>query len=372
MLLWDGTLWPLVLAGTTPAGDEEYYREREWAGQDLRIRHKHDPASASGTYWEVTDTQQRTWRLGYTADSVWRYVAPSQSRHPWRWNLDRVEDIHTNYQTWHYTPEMGDWNGQSFERGGYLEEIAWNGNERLNQAPDHHVYVTLTDRRNDLPTDPATQRFFLRHAIQHLDVEGPGQPLWRYTFHYDEQPDGGTTRLLLRGLTQYGTDTTTPLNEVALTYQPPLQAGDGYRLGSIVRNGAPQLTYAYEPFTFHGTTLYRIATIRQASGSGGAEAVYTVRYGQPFGDPAGQTFWGFDRRILQDATPSGTASAAVVHPASTLVQADDPDGASHECRYRTEDGFEGLAYKCICRAPTAIPRNRRPVLAGGGWRCSRS
>ncbi len=272
-LLWDGVRWPLVYADPATGGDGFYHRNRELAGQTLTIQ-RDTPTDT----WVITDTNGLTWFFGTTPESVWHYLDSSDAPQPYRWNLARVTDSHTNYQTWHYTTEPGNVNGVPFARGGYLTAIAWNGNTTLGQAPDRRLHLIYGDRGAQ-DYDPAADRFYLTQRLEQVRVEVGDQPIGDYRFSYAVLPDAGREQLLLTGITRYGTDGTTVLQTVTLGYLPPTAPGEGYHLDQVARDGTPRLAYTYARFAFHGVMRYRVQTVRWgvAAGSGAASSADTLR-----------------------------------------------------------------------------------------------
>ncbi|NOK58821.1 MAG: hypothetical protein GFH27_549301n151 [Chloroflexi bacterium AL-W] len=361
VLLWDGVLSPLVYADPARGGDGFYHRAREVAGAELQVRRRSGATHAEGSYWEITNVAGQQWRLGYTTDSTWRYVDANDATHPWRWNLDRVEDVHSNYQTWRYQTEPGTLNGVAFERGGYVSEIAWNGNATLNQAPDRQMRFVYANRSSGAPDyDAANERFYLTKRLAHIDVEVNGQKIWDYTFDYDMVTDGTRRQLLLRNLTKHGSDGTTVLSDIDLTHAAPMVAGEGYRLETVALNGTTRMTYGYERFDANGEQRYRVTTVDwPTAADGGGTASDTMAQLVPVHFMPEQS--GAGRRVsykfyMDDDGTFGFGMTTI----------DDGSGNSITTRYRQEPDFRGLPYKQYCETsggPAAQQSGRGPGLS---------
>jgi RHS repeat-associated protein len=349
VLLWDGVRYPLVAAGASSNGVTAYVLERSAsagtsiASQVARIEQRTGAPHGreDGAYWVLLDTAGQTWRFGHSASSAWRYVAATGTTYLWRWNLDRVTDLHTNEQVWSYTVEPGTLNGVDFERGGYLAEIAWNGNTTLNQAPDRRLRFHYTDRATlgTVDYDPATTRFYLTKRLDRIDVEIGAQRVWAYRFTYGMVQDGSQHLLLLQRLTRYDPSGTQILSQVDLGYDAPVVGGEGYHLARVSQNGTLRQRYTYGRVAVNGEQRYRViqsqletSVAGNSAANGGASFAplqgssdQAHTYGDPTTDPGGDDFWGYEERTDRDAA-----------------------GNSAEQRYRTDPPYQGEPYKSFC------------------------
>ncbi|NJO82875.1 MAG: CAP domain-containing protein, partial [Blastochloris sp.] len=341
LLIWDGVLWPLIYADPATGGDGLYHRMREQAGEELFIA-RHTGAGHgidAGTYWEIRNRDGITWRLGFTTDSTWRFAAGSTS-HAWRWNLDRVSDIHGNYQVWSYTKTSATLSGIPYDRSGQLATIAWNGH--TTQNPDRQLRFVYEARTPTGQEDYlAADRFYRTERLREILVEINGAPVTRYRLGYEVRNDGARWRVLLNTIEQRDANGATILNQFGLEYDSLGQSGEGFHLAQVSQHGTLRSSYTYESFAVNGLTRYRVETTNWVT-SGTAPVA------------------AFGQRLVSVAAQSSsnlvgiraTYGSARTNPDGSWshdsVREEDSEGNAQERRYRSEPGLQGEEYKNFC------------------------
>ena len=171
ILYLDGTSYPLVYSDPTLGGDGYYHTEREtfWRIQRLSgAPHGVD----GGEYWVLTTQDGTQRRFGYDSDSAWRYVADGAgTRHVYRYNLDRMEDPHTNTLTASYITDTASYDGADYERAGYLSQILYTGNATTGAPARRRVDFSYSSREisGQKDYDP-TWRFRLSDKLDAVEV----------------------------------------------------------------------------------------------------------------------------------------------------------------------------------------------------------
>lgn len=170
-------------AGASSAAGHDVFRLKSDDGTKVERFTGAGNGVRDGEYWVVTGTdgtkyffgqeassQQSAWGVpvygNHTGepchqsafqDSVCKDGSGTVVNTGWRWNLDRVEDVHGNTMTYAYTPETQwysriSWTADTkYERGGILTEITYG--TRAGDAPaSAPAKVTFTSAERCLPT----------------------------------------------------------------------------------------------------------------------------------------------------------------------------------------------------------------------------
>ena len=208
-------------------------------------------ASDGKPYFLATDKTGQKFYFGRTAAT--RVANPSDATKIFRWCLDRVEDLDGNYMTISYTGDQGQ---------GYLARIDYTGHGST--RPTNSVIFHLETRPDAVPM--YTSHFLMKTAkrLKTIEVRANNRLVRAYKLTYTSS--AGTSRSLLRSVTQYGKDATirsgsitggSSLPAVTMHYGGGMSAGgwrsvvglrppypitvDGYNLGTMVP-GADNLT----------------------------------------------------------------------------------------------------------------------------------
>lgn len=137
-------------------------------------------------YFLATDTTGQQFYFSRTAAT--RVAHPSDAAKIFRWCLERVEDPDGNYMTISYTGDQGQ---------GYLARIDYTGHGST--RPTNSVLFHLEPRPDAVPM--YTSHFLMKTAKRLKTIEVRAYKL-TYTV------SAGTSRSLLRSVTQYGKDAT--------------------------------------------------------------------------------------------------------------------------------------------------------------------
>ncbi len=150
-------------------------------------------ASDGKPYFLATDKTGRKFYFGRTAAT--RVAHPSDATKIFRWCLDRVEDLDGNYMTISYTGDQGQ---------GYLSRIDYTGHGST--RPTNSVLFHLETRTDAVPM--YTSHFLMKTAkrLKTVEVRANNRIVLAYKLTYTSS--AGTSRSLLRSVTQYGKDAT--------------------------------------------------------------------------------------------------------------------------------------------------------------------
>jgi hypothetical protein len=158
--------------------------------------------SFDGISWEVKDKTGITYLFGSSENS-----RQTDSGRTFKWCLDKVIDLHGNYMTVSYFLE---------QKQIYPAQIQYTGKEGVD-APANRVDFTYNSR-SDIPSNYRTGfevKTINRLAI--IDTYANGQRAGRYRLDYIYSPD--TSRSILTGITQYGSDGESSLPSITFEYQ---------------------------------------------------------------------------------------------------------------------------------------------------------
>ena len=150
-------------------------------------------ASDGKPYFLATDKTGQKFYFGRTAAT--RVANPSDVTKIFRWCLDRVEDLDGNYMTISYTGDQGQ---------GYLARIDYTGHGST--RPTNSVIFHLETRPDAVPM--YTSHFLMKTAkrLKTIEVRANNRLVRAYKLTYTSS--AGTSRSLLRSVTQYGKDAT--------------------------------------------------------------------------------------------------------------------------------------------------------------------
>ena len=150
-------------------------------------------ASDGKPYFLATDKTGQKFYFGRTAAT--RVANPSDATKIFRWCLDRVEDLDGNYMTISYTGDQGQ---------GYLARIDYTGHGST--RPTNSVIFHLETRPDAVPM--YTSHFLMKTAkrLKTIEVRANNRLVRAYKLTYTSS--AGTSRSLLRSVTQYGKDAT--------------------------------------------------------------------------------------------------------------------------------------------------------------------
>ncbi len=150
-------------------------------------------ASDGKPYFLATDKTGQKFYFGRTAAT--RVAHPSDANKIFRWCLERVEDPDGNYMTISYTGDQGQ---------GYLSRINYTGHGST--RPTNSVIFHLETRPDAVPM--YTSHFLMKTAkrLKTIEVRANNRLVRAYKLTYTSS--AGTSRSLLRSVTQYGKDAT--------------------------------------------------------------------------------------------------------------------------------------------------------------------
>jgi RHS repeat-associated protein len=192
-----------------PIGGGEYRLKIE--GAYLKIRYY-----SAGNYWEVLDKSGTKMRFGATQDSkIGTVTNPSVSTNTYRWCLDRVDDLKTNYMEIIYFRDEDQ--GKIIQI--YLQEIRYNGQVWGNLPHNHNIYFNreLSDRPDPVYNYRGGFKMLTRKRLSSIEVKTGGDLVRRYQLNYP--PTNPNARSVLSSITLYGNDGTTTLPPTTFTYQ---------------------------------------------------------------------------------------------------------------------------------------------------------
>ncbi len=172
-------------------------------------RAKYDPSYLrfryTGAYWEVWDKSGTKYTFGSSAGS-----RLDNSLGTFRWCLDRVASIDTNYMTVSYTKDSGDI---------YLSAIQYTGNDNMGDVPRQSVrFILETSPRPDIYENYRSRsKIMTQYRLSTIEVKVDNNLVRKYALQYANSAN--TYRSLLSSVVQYGSDGVSTLPPVNFTYQ---------------------------------------------------------------------------------------------------------------------------------------------------------
>ncbi|MBF0490288.1 MAG: VCBS repeat-containing protein, partial [Candidatus Omnitrophica bacterium] len=166
-------------------------------------------------YWLVTDKKGIKYYFGNTDDS--RQYDPANTSHIFRWALNRVEDLNGNYMTVTYTKD----NGQL-----YPLSIAYTGNSQQALNPYASVDMSYVAASQKGVSYLAGFNITTAKRIDHITVSVNSHNQATYNFTYKQS--AYSKKDLLQSVSQLGSDGTTALPPVTLSYTDT--AAKGFQL----------------------------------------------------------------------------------------------------------------------------------------------
>jgi len=150
-------------------------------------------ASDGKPYFLATDKTGQKFYFGRTAAT--RVAHPSDANKIFRWCLERVENPDGNYMTISYTGDQGQ---------GYLSRIDYTGHGST--RPTNSVLFHLETRPDAVPM--YTSHFLIKTAKRLKTIEVRANNRLVRAYKLTHTSSAGTSRSLLRSVTQYGKDAT--------------------------------------------------------------------------------------------------------------------------------------------------------------------
>ncbi|MCR4408546.1 MAG: PKD domain-containing protein [Anaerolineae bacterium] len=310
----DDDTFHLVLNGVSSAlvqdGPDSFLTEQETFWRIRRHTGGYSGADG-GQYWVVTDTNGTEYRFGYNTDAAWNSLTwvpgVGYEPHTYRYNLDRVRDVHGNYMIFEYEKEQ-EWLNDppyalQYDRAGYLQRIRYTGNDLTGLAPQREVVFEIQDR--EVATYPdiyawgpllSIQHFFFTKQLAAIEVRVDGQRVRRYDFDYHHENGWGEAYvaqcLLLDGITQLGSQGDTPLITTTFTYyDDQLETSTWQRLKEGRNSYGAWVRYEYDSIELEDG-VRRVRVVQRTVGDGQTEHVYGYGYGTP--RVVGDEFRGHD------------------------------------------------------------------------------
>ncbi len=160
---------------------------------------------SSPGYWIATDKQGTKYFFGSTQDA--RQEDPANGNRRFRWNLDRVEDVHGNYLNVTYTQDNSE---------VYPSRIDYTGNTNTSLAPFASVEFTLENRAIPYRTYKAGFLVLTNKRISKILVKAAGVLQREYRLTYAQSQ--ATQRDLLFSVQQFGADGTISLPATTFQY----------------------------------------------------------------------------------------------------------------------------------------------------------
>ncbi|HEX8949877.1 MAG TPA: SpvB/TcaC N-terminal domain-containing protein, partial [Dissulfurispiraceae bacterium] len=155
--------------------------------------------------WEVTTKDGTKYYYGSTAASRQDFEGGSKV---FKWFLERVQDTNGNYMTVAYVKDQGE---------VYLDRIEYTGNTGLN--PSNYVQF-YRESRTDSPVMYTTNYpVITAYRLNAIEVYGGGQLARKYVLNYKTDYSSSTSRSLLTSVTPYGSDGTTSLPNIQMSWQ---------------------------------------------------------------------------------------------------------------------------------------------------------
>lgn len=172
-------------------------------------RAKYDPSylkfKYDGTSWIVWDKNGTKYVFGSSASS-----RVDNTYSTFKWCLDRVTSIDTNYMTIAYVKDSGEI---------YPDTISYTGNDTTGDAPRQTVKFNLeSPTRSDIYENYRSgAKVTTQYRLSNIEVKCDGSLVRKYQFQYTVSPN--TYKSLLTSVVQYGADGTSALPPTTFTYQ---------------------------------------------------------------------------------------------------------------------------------------------------------
>jgi RHS repeat-associated protein len=262
----------LVLVSATNANSVEFRQEVETAFLTYKLY--------NDNHWEVVDKSGNTFYLGETSTarmennrSGWAAGAASST---FRWALNKVVDVNGNRTLLSYTKEGGML---------YLTNIAYNGNINSPALSEtHNVEFVLTNRADSNFTYQAGFRVDTSRLLSEIRIRAGGANVRKYLLTYTNS--SSTLRSLLKSVTEFGSDFSTPLPSVSFNYQvKPFEFHPESDWGGVVSQGQTSTSWNSTRWTYG---QYGYVTTIDIDGD------------------------GLPDRVMRTNAPAGTTSAFVV------------------------------------------------------------
>jgi hypothetical protein len=316
---WPAFDYYLVLHGRTmklKSVDGTAYRAEQ--DEFLRIQHLYGSQENQcdfNRYWQVEDTDGRTYRFGYTATAEHRFAAyqfgPTGYR-PWQYSLDRITDRHGNtidftYSEYSQAPVGGPPEDQDYDQTVFLSEIHYGANPSQGLT-DHtrHIYFDSFGEREDLTwRENVYTKYVLRSKVDRIRMyvgAAPARtydlghayinPLWHNRNATTNTSTWGAKKLVLTSLTEKGADgaalpamTFTYLNNSEIPGASPTEYFKG-QLGVIDNDYGGKTWFNYEGHTPVDAgdlkRRFRVTSVQTETGvgtAGGVSSLITKTYG---------------------------------------------------------------------------------------------
>ncbi|MFA5144020.1 MAG: toxin TcdB middle/N-terminal domain-containing protein [Candidatus Omnitrophota bacterium] len=172
-------------------------------------RAKYDPSylkfKYDGAYWTVWDKNGTKYTFGSSASS-----RVDNSYGTFKWCLDRVTSIDTNYMAISYVKDSSEI---------YLDTISYTGNDTAGDTPTNTVKFNLeTSARTDIyESYRSGAKIATQYRLSDIEVRCGGSLVRKYQLQYATSPN--TCKSLLSSIVQYGADGTSTLPATTFTYQ---------------------------------------------------------------------------------------------------------------------------------------------------------
>ncbi|MDP3791310.1 MAG: toxin TcdB middle/N-terminal domain-containing protein [Candidatus Omnitrophota bacterium] len=198
-------------------------------------RAKYDPSylkfKYDGTSWTVWDKNGTKYAFGSSAGS-----RVTNSLGTFKWCLDRVTNIDTNFMTISYTKDSGEI---------YLDTILYTGNDTAGDLPRQSVKFNLeaSARPDTYENYRSCSKVTTQYRLSNIEVKCDNVLVRKYQLQYSMSPN--TYKSLLSSIVQYGSDNVSTLPPPTFTYQSGVNgwtADDTWIIpdGSFVSGNADQ------------------------------------------------------------------------------------------------------------------------------------
>jgi RHS repeat-associated protein len=178
-----------------------------------------DPTSYS---WEVTDKNGTKFIYGHSPDGCLSDPSPNRPANIFRWQLQRIEDVHGNRMEVSYFKDQGS-NGEAWVQL-YPERIDYTSSTLGLDAPYHVDFVRDAGDRPDVQiTGRAGFQVLTRFRLEHVDVRMDDTVIRRYGLAYKV---GDFQKTLLASVSMSGLNAASKLYEHGFDYHQ-MQKADG-------------------------------------------------------------------------------------------------------------------------------------------------
>jgi RHS repeat-associated protein len=198
-------------------------------------RAKYDPSylrfKYDGTSWTVWDKSGTKYAFGSSVGS-----RVTNSLGIFKWCLDRVTSIDTNYMTISYAKDSGEI---------YPDTVFYTGNDTASDAPRQTIKFNLeASARSDIYENYRSgSKITTQYRLSNIEVKCDSSLVRKYQLQYIVSPN--TYKSLLSSVVQYGSDGTSTLPPTTFIYQSGISgwtANDTWLIpdGSFVSGNADQ------------------------------------------------------------------------------------------------------------------------------------